>query len=57
MIPHPSLFNFSNVLLMVSFLQLHGDAKAAASKAGVKETTVSISHSDAQVIAVAISSF
>jgi fatty acid synthase subunit alpha len=36
---------------------LHGDAKAAASKAGVKDTTVSISHSDAQVIAVAISSF
>ncbi|KAK3672991.1 beta subunit of fatty acid synthetase [Recurvomyces mirabilis] len=36
---------------------LHGDAKAAASKAGVKSTTVSISHSDAQVIAVAISSF
>jgi len=36
---------------------LHGDAKAAADKAGVKDTTVSISHSDAQVIAVAISSF
>ncbi|KAK3068904.1 beta subunit of fatty acid synthetase [Teratosphaeriaceae sp. CCFEE 6253] len=36
---------------------LHGDAKAAADKAGVKATTVSISHSDAQVIAVAISSF
>ncbi|KAK3112525.1 beta subunit of fatty acid synthetase [Teratosphaeriaceae sp. CCFEE 6253] len=36
---------------------LHGDAKAAADKAGVKSTTVSISHSDAQVIAVAISSF
>jgi len=37
--------------------QLHGDAKAAADKAGVKSTTVSISHSDAQVIAVALSSF
>ncbi|KAK3715892.1 beta subunit of fatty acid synthetase [Vermiconidia calcicola] len=36
---------------------LSGDAKAAAEKAGVKSTTVSISHSDAQVIAVAISSF
>lgn len=36
---------------------LHGDAKAAADKSGVKDTTVSISHSDAQVIAVAISSF
>ncbi|KAF2488038.1 fatty acid synthase subunit alpha [Neohortaea acidophila] len=36
---------------------LHGDAKAAADKAGVKSTTVSISHSDSQVIAVAISSF
>ncbi|TKA28488.1 Fatty acid synthase subunit alpha [Salinomyces thailandicus] len=36
---------------------LHGDAKAAADQAGVKSTTVSISHSDAQVIAVAISSF
>ncbi|KAK4542587.1 3-oxoacyl-[acyl-carrier-protein] synthase [Oleoguttula mirabilis] len=36
---------------------LRGDAKAAADKAGVKSTTVSISHSDAQVIAVAISSF
>ncbi|QIW95703.1 hypothetical protein AMS68_001221 [Peltaster fructicola] len=36
---------------------LHGDAKIAADQAGVKSTTVSISHSDAQVIAVAISSF
>jgi len=36
---------------------LHGDAKTAAERAGVKGTTVSISHSDAQVIAVAISSF
>ena len=37
--------------------QLYGDAKAAADKVGVRSTTVSISHSDAQVIAVAISSF
>jgi phosphopantetheinyl transferase (holo-ACP synthase) len=36
--------------------QLHGDAKAAAEQKGIKSTTVSISHSDAQVIAVAISS-
>ncbi|TKA45685.1 Fatty acid synthase subunit alpha, partial [Friedmanniomyces simplex] len=36
---------------------LHGEAKAAAEKAGVKGTTVSISHGDAQVIAVAISTF
>ncbi|KAF7845822.1 hypothetical protein BT93_L0447 [Corymbia citriodora subsp. variegata] len=36
---------------------LHGAAKAAADEKGVKNTTVSISHSDAQVIAVAISSF
>lgn len=35
---------------------LHGDAKAAAEQKGIKNTTVSISHSDAQVIAVAISS-
>ena len=42
---------------MLTRVQLHGDAKVAADKAGVKSTTVSISHSDAQVIAVAISSF
>ncbi|KAL1301771.1 hypothetical protein AAFC00_005969 [Neodothiora populina] len=36
---------------------LHGAAKQAAEEKGVKSTTVSISHSDAQVIAVAISSF
>ncbi|GAB7357068.1 hypothetical protein MBLNU459_g7884t1 [Dothideomycetes sp. NU459] len=35
---------------------LHGAAKAAAQEKGVKSTTVSISHSDTQVIAVAISS-
>jgi len=36
---------------------LHGDAQAAADKSGVKSTTVSISHSDAQVVAVALSAF
>ncbi|GAB7339607.1 hypothetical protein MBLNU457_6205t1 [Dothideomycetes sp. NU457] len=36
---------------------LHGSAKSAADGAGVKSTTVSISHSDSQVIAVALSSF
>ncbi|KOS21662.1 Fatty acid synthase subunit alpha [Escovopsis weberi] len=33
---------------------LHGDAAAAAEKAGVKEVTVSISHSDNQAVAVAV---
>ena len=42
---------------VLTTVQLYGDAKAAAEKAGVKNTTVSISHSDSQVIAVAISSF
>ena len=37
--------------------QLHGDAKAAAAKAGVKAVDVSISHSDFQAIAVAVSKF
>ncbi|EGP89632.1 unnamed protein product [Zymoseptoria tritici ST99CH_1A5] len=36
---------------------LHGEAKAAANKSGVKSTTVSVSHSEKQVIAVAISAF
>ncbi|KAK5006770.1 3-oxoacyl-[acyl-carrier-protein] synthase, partial [Elasticomyces elasticus] len=36
---------------------LHGDAKARAEKAGVKGTSVSISHGDEQVVAVAISAF
>ncbi|KAK6440249.1 beta subunit of fatty acid synthetase [Oleoguttula sp. CCFEE 5521] len=36
-------------------VKLHGDAKTAAERKGVKGTTVSISHSDRQVIAVAIS--
>ncbi|PSK42281.1 Fatty acid synthase subunit alpha [Elsinoe australis] len=38
-------------------VKLTGNAKAAADKAGVKSTSVSISHSDQQVIAVAISTF
>ncbi|KAF4553622.1 Fatty acid synthase subunit alpha [Elsinoe fawcettii] len=38
-------------------VKLTGNAKAAADKAGVKSTSVSISHSDSQVIAVAISTF
>lgn len=37
--------------------QLHGDAKAAADKAGVKGVEVSISHNDAQAIAIAVSKF
>lgn len=41
----------------VMFLQLHGDAAAAAKKAGVKEISLSISHSDQQAIAVAVASF
>lgn len=42
---------------MLTSVQLTGNAKAAADKAGVKSTSVSISHSDRQVIAVAISTF
>lgn len=38
-------------------VQLHGDAKAAANKAGVKGVEVSISHNDAQAIAIAVSKF
>ncbi|PNS15890.1 Fatty acid synthase subunit alpha [Sphaceloma murrayae] len=38
-------------------VKLTGDAKKAADKAGVKSTSVSISHSGKQVIAVAISTF
>lgn len=37
--------------------QLHGDAKAAAAKAGVKGVEVSISHDDTQAIAIAVSKF
>jgi len=36
---------------------LHGDAEAAAKKAGVKSVSVSISHSDSQAIAIAVSTF
>ncbi|KFA77175.1 hypothetical protein S40288_04577 [Stachybotrys chartarum IBT 40288] len=38
-------------------VSLHGEAAAAARKAGVKDITVSISHSDTQAIAVAVASF
>ncbi|KAL2754261.1 hypothetical protein ACRALDRAFT_1063161 [Sodiomyces alcalophilus JCM 7366] len=38
-------------------VKLHGDAAAAARKAGLKEVSVSISHSDSQAIAVAVSTF
>ncbi|EKG20613.1 Beta-ketoacyl synthase [Macrophomina phaseolina MS6] len=36
---------------------LHGDAEAAAKRAGVKSVSVSISHSDDQAIAIAVSAF
>ncbi|PGH17519.1 fatty acid synthase subunit alpha [Helicocarpus griseus UAMH5409] len=36
---------------------LHGDAAAAAKQAGVKEVSVSISHSDTQAIAIAMAKF
>jgi fatty acid synthase subunit alpha len=36
---------------------LHGEAAAASKKAGVKNVNVSISHSDTQAIAVAVSAF
>ncbi|KAG7119016.1 Fatty acid synthase subunit alpha like protein [Verticillium longisporum] len=38
-------------------VNLHGDAAAAAKKAGLKEISVSISHSDSQAIAVAVATF
>jgi fatty acid synthase subunit alpha len=38
-------------------VSLHGEAAAAAKKAGVKDINVSISHSDSQAIAVAVASF
>jgi len=36
---------------------LHGDAKKAADEAGIKDVNVSISHSDSQAIAIAVSTF
>jgi fatty acid synthase subunit alpha, fungi type len=39
------------------WIQLHGEAAAAAKNAGVKQINVSISHSDTQAIAVAVSAF
>ncbi|OLN97388.1 Fatty acid synthase subunit alpha 7 [Colletotrichum chlorophyti] len=38
-------------------VKLHGDAAAAAQKVGLKEISVSISHSDSQAIAVAVANF
>jgi len=38
-------------------LQLHGNAKSAADIVGVKAVDVSISHSDEQAIAIAVSKF
>ncbi|KAL9109967.1 MAG: hypothetical protein Q9227_005490 [Pyrenula ochraceoflavens] len=38
-------------------VSLHGEAAAAAKEAGVKEVKVSISHSDTQAVAVAVSTF
>ncbi|KAG5790053.1 hypothetical protein H9Q69_010875 [Fusarium xylarioides] len=38
-------------------VSLHGEAAAAAKKAGVKDITLSISHSDSQAIAVAVANF
>ncbi|KZZ94194.1 fatty acid synthase subunit alpha [Moelleriella libera RCEF 2490] len=38
-------------------VKLHGDAAAAAAKAGVKDIALSISHSDDQAIAVAVANF
>jgi fatty acid synthase subunit alpha len=42
---------------MLTNSQLHGDAKEAAKRAGVKSVSVSISHSDDQAVAVAVSQF
>ena len=41
----------------VPVVSLHGEAAAAAKQAGVKNVKVSISHSDTQAIAVAVSAF
>ncbi|KAG5999203.1 hypothetical protein E4U54_001993 [Claviceps lovelessii] len=38
-------------------VKLHGEAAAAATKAGVKDIALSISHSDSQAIAVAVANF
>jgi len=40
-----------------NWAQLHGDAKTAAQKAGVRKVGVSISHTDEQVVAVAVAHF
>lgn len=38
-------------------LQFHGTAATSANQAGVKHISVSISHSDSQAVAVAVSTF
>ncbi|KAI1322290.1 fatty acid synthase subunit alpha [Xylariaceae sp. FL0255] len=38
-------------------VSLHGDAASAAKKAGIKEISISISHSETQSIAIAVSTF
>ena len=48
------IYHFTN---LESRLQLNGEAAAAAKKAGVKEVSVSISHSDSQAVAIAMSKF
>jgi fatty acid synthase subunit alpha len=45
------------VLESTNDIQLHGEAAATAKKAGVKEISISISHSDSQAIAIAVSTF
>lgn len=44
-------------MVPLTALQLHGNAAAAAEKAGVSEVSVSISHSDNQSIAIALAKF
>jgi fatty acid synthase subunit alpha len=43
--------------LPANFPQLHGAAAEAAKLAGIKSVIVSISHSDSQAIAVAVSKY
>jgi len=48
---------FSSNFISLTNKQLHGEAAAAAKKSGVKEISISISHSDTQAIAVAVATF
>ena len=54
---YPFLSCLNYLIVKLTRIQLHGDAKAAATKAGVKGVDVSISHSDSQAIAIAVSKF